>query len=88
MAVSIIHILASSADQFIQNVLLGAGYIHQIVRDIGFMIPDLMHLIIPIVVFRREALVNRPLHRDKTIRKDLLFMVCLIGLSFIICSLL
>jgi hypothetical protein len=83
---AILHIFASSFDQFIQNVLLGFGYLHQIVRDFGFMIPDLCHLILPLFVLRREY--NRTLHRDKTIRKDLLIMIILIGIAFFICSLL
>lgn len=86
IGVSILHIFAASFDQFIQNVLLGFGYMHQILRDIGFMIPDILHLILSIILLRKEGLNNRPLHRDKTIRKDLLVMIMLIGISFAICS--
>ncbi|CAG9800864.1 unnamed protein product [Chironomus riparius] len=86
IGIALLHITAASADQFIQNVFFGEGYLHQIVRDIGFMIPDLFHLVIPIVVLRREALINRPLHRDKTIRKDICLMILAIIILFIICS--
>lgn len=85
---ALLHIVASSIDQFIQNVFLGEGYLHQIIRDIGFMIPDLVHLIIPLVVLRREALINRPLHRDKTIRKDVLIMFGIIAVMLVVVSLL
>lgn len=85
---ALLHIIAGSVDQFIQNVFLGEGYLHQIVRDVGFMIPDLFHLVIPLIVLRREALVNRPLYRDKTIRKDIFFMFGLIAVMFLIVSLL
>lgn len=88
VGVALLHIIAGSVDQFIQNVFLGEGYLHQIVRDVGFMIPDIFHLLIPLYVLRREALINRPLHRDKTIRKDILVMFGLILLMFLVVSLL
>ncbi|KAG5677937.1 hypothetical protein PVAND_007651 [Polypedilum vanderplanki] len=88
IGVALLHIAAASADQFIQNVFFGEGYLHQIVRDICFMVPDIFHLFIPIIVLRKEAFSSRPLHRDKTIRRDLCIMVLLIAILFIICSLL
>lgn len=71
-----------------QNVFLGEGYLHQIVRDVGFMIPDIFNFVVPLVVLKKEALVNRPLHRDKTIRKDIMVMFGLIMIMFVIVSLL
>ena len=50
------------------------------------MIPDIFHLVIPIVALRKEALSNRPLHRDRTIRRDLCIMILTIALLFIVCS--
>lgn len=85
---ALLHIIAGSVDQFIQNVFLGEGYLHQIVRDVGFMIPDVLAVIIPLFVLRREASLNRPLHRDKTIRKDIVIMFGLILFMFLIVSLL
>jgi hypothetical protein len=87
VGVALLHIVAGSIDQFIQNVFLGEGYMHQIVRDFGFMIPDVFHVAIPLVVLRREALINRPLHRDKTIRKDILVMFGLIAVLLVVVSL-
>lgn len=88
IGISLLHIIAGSVDQFIQNVFLGEGYLHQIVRDVGFMIPDIFHLVVPLIVLRRESLISRPLHRDKTIRKDIIIMFGLIVLMFVIVSLL
>lgn len=85
---ALLHIIAGSVDQFIQNVFLGEGYLHQIIRDIGFMIPDALHLGIPLLVLRKEALINRPLYRDKTIRKDVLVMFGIITLMLVFVSLL
>lgn len=88
VGVALLHIIAGSVDQFVQNVFLGEGYLHQIVRDVGFMIPDIFNLLVPLALMRREALVNRPLHRDKTIRKDVIIMFGLITIMFVIVSLL
>ncbi|CRL06422.1 CLUMA_CG019491, isoform A [Clunio marinus] len=88
VGVALLHIIAGSVDQFIQNVFLGEGYLHQIVRDVGFMIPDIIHLVVPLVVLRRETLINKPLHRDKTIRRDILCMFGFVGILFFIVSLL
>lgn len=85
---ALLHIIAGSVDQFIQNVFLGEGYLHQIVRDIGFMVPDIIHVILPLVVLRKETLINRPLHRDKTLKKDVLCMLAVITVMFVIVSLL
>lgn len=85
---AILHIIAGSFDQFIQNVFLGEGYLHQIVRDVGFMIPDIIHVILPLIILRREALINRPLHRSKTIKKDIICMLTVIAVMFLVVSLL
>ena len=42
-----LHILASGWDQFVENVLKREGELHQVMRDIGFMAPDILHLLLP-----------------------------------------
>ncbi len=42
-----LHIFASGFDQFVGNVLRQEGQLHQVMRDLGFMVPDLLHLVIP-----------------------------------------
>lgn len=39
--------MASGWDQFVENVLKQEGQLHQIMRDLGFMVPDLVHLVLP-----------------------------------------
>lgn len=85
---AILHIVAASVDQFITNVFLGEGYMHQILRDVGFMIPDIAHLVIPLYLLRRESFATRPIYRDRTLRKDIIIMFTIITILFIICSLL
>lgn len=42
------HVLAAGWDQFVGNVLLQEGGLHQILRDLGFMLPDLLHIYLPV----------------------------------------
>jgi len=42
------HVLAAGWDQFVGNVLLQEGGLHQVLRDLGFMLPDLLHLYLPV----------------------------------------
>ena len=42
------HVMAAGWDQFVTNVLLYEGFLHQILRDIGFMIPDILNIYLPI----------------------------------------
>lgn len=53
--IATLHILASSFDQFITNVLQGEGEWHQLGRDLGFMVFDLFNLVIPLIEMRNYA---------------------------------
>lgn len=55
------HVAASGWDQFVTNVLLGDGGLHQILRDLGFMLPDLVNIVLPILELRCLA-ASRKLH--------------------------
>ncbi|KAF6206731.1 hypothetical protein GE061_017967 [Apolygus lucorum] len=45
LGISLVHIVAGCADQFIHNVFHLAGRPHQVVRDLAFMFGDALHLI-------------------------------------------
>ena len=47
ISIAIFHISSSAMDQFVSNVLRRGGKMHQISRDIGLMVCDIIHLIIP-----------------------------------------
>jgi len=44
ISMALLHVLASGWDQFVNNVIKFEGEIHQILRDLGFMIPDILHI--------------------------------------------
>ncbi|XP_023324824.1 uncharacterized protein LOC111698662 isoform X2 [Eurytemora carolleeae] len=39
------HVVVSGWDQFVSNVLLQEGELHQVLRDLGFMLPDVLHIL-------------------------------------------
>lgn len=53
--IAILHILSSSFDQFVDNVVNGNGMLHQVLRDVFFMIPDLLHVVLPFMELREVA---------------------------------
>ncbi|XP_050718284.1 uncharacterized protein LOC126999566 isoform X2 [Eriocheir sinensis] len=55
MDIAILHIATSGFDQFVSNVVQGNGRLHQVLRDIFFMVPDLLHLTLPFLELRKVA---------------------------------
>ena len=49
-----LHILLSGTDQFITNIILHNGKLNQVLRDIGLMVPDLLHLTLPIIEYMKN----------------------------------
>jgi hypothetical protein len=52
LVIAAAHILAASRDQFIDNVIFGAGAGHQRARDFGFMTVDVLHMAVPYLTLR------------------------------------
>ena len=46
--------MLSGIDQFIAHIFLLQGQLHQVLRDIGLMIPDLLHVALPIIEYYKE----------------------------------
>ena len=68
---ALLHILASGWDQFVSNILLGQGALHQVLRDLGLMIPDLLHLVLPWYELRRLARSKGISARDAFTKQEL-----------------
>lgn len=61
----------------------------QIIRDLGFMIPDLFHFIIPIWLLRktrRENYSTKPFYRDHKLKYDTLATFFIVTILLLICS--
>ncbi|XP_034952000.1 uncharacterized protein [Chelonus insularis] len=89
-SIGLLHIFAGSWDQFIRNVFRGEGYAHQVIRDLGFMIPDILHVFIPLcyVKWKNPDLLPGSDPNYNTIKKDLTYMLGLITLGLGMCSIL
>jgi hypothetical protein len=49
ISINTMHMMIAGMDQFISHVIRGRGTDFQNVRDIGLMVPDLFHVVIPLV---------------------------------------
>lgn len=61
----------------------------KVVRDIGFMVPDVLHFILPLWLLRKtrlESYTTRPFYIDRNIRRDVIAMLCIVSILFLFCS--
>lgn len=86
MDIAILHILASGGDQFISNVILKKGAWFQFTRDIGFMIPDLLHIVIPAFELRRLKNQRGARFWDIFSHSDIFLSIFLISVLWFIVS--
>lgn len=78
LSINIVHILIGGLDQFFKQLLLMDGKTFQRMRNLGFIIPDLFHIVIPIVAYK----TSRGLACSKILtKKEFICLTCLtIGL--------
>ena len=89
-SVATLHILASGWDQFVENVIKQEGELHQVMRDIGFMLPDILHIILPWGELKQMAKERRgirfpPSHLIAT--KDFIIATAIVFSLWIVCAL-
>lgn len=89
VGISLLHIVAGGFDQFISNVVYGNGEMHQVIRDVWFMVPDLMHCLVPLFLLKAETDVfsthTQPVFMDRRFRKDFILMLGIVSVLVIIC---
>ncbi|KAJ1528074.1 hypothetical protein ONE63_007992 [Megalurothrips usitatus] len=84
VGIALIHVLTSGTDQFILNVVRGEGYLHQVMRDLSLMIPDILHISLPLIELKRA----QKLRLDKEMRQNVCVLICFVVFGFIVSSLL
>ncbi|XP_067669462.1 uncharacterized protein [Haliotis asinina] len=84
VTINTIHILVSGLDQFISHVIEGHGTTFQNVRNIGLMIPDFLHIVIPVVVFLRWAKKNNIPFFQLCYKEELIMCVVLTTLGTVL----
>jgi len=82
LTIAIFHIVTASYDQFISNVMRGVGAWHQLSRDVGFMLPDILYVVIA-THWWIQLLKHCP-HRGFVSRDELLLAVVCVMLLFIL----
>ncbi|XP_047100749.1 uncharacterized protein LOC124719101 [Schistocerca piceifrons] len=84
-AIATLHLVTGARDQFVDNLVRGAGHTHQVVRDLGLMVPDVLHLVLPLVELARSK------HRASAsfgsqLRREMTGLVLLVVGGFIVCE--
>ncbi|KAL2734226.1 uncharacterized protein V1478_003924 [Vespula squamosa] len=90
ITIAVLHIVAGGWDQFVENVVRGEGYAHQVVRDLGFMIPDILHVAVPLWSMQWRNACNLPgsSTRDSSVRRDLAYMLGMTLIGLCVCAIL
>ncbi|ESP02455.1 hypothetical protein LOTGIDRAFT_237959 [Lottia gigantea] len=78
VTISSIHIMVNATDQFIDQVIYGHGKLFQNARNLGLMIPDILHLVISLFVFRKHVSRNGKKMSEVFSTKDILMCVSLV----------
>lgn len=57
--IAVLHVLTGGWDQFVTNVIKQEGQLHQVLRDLLFMIPDVLHIIIALLQMCKLATAKK-----------------------------
>ncbi|XP_071084428.1 uncharacterized protein [Haliotis cracherodii] len=79
------HVIIGSLDQFISHIIYKEGKPHQVWRDIGLLVPDIMMVVLPVVDYMKGEITLRPRYilsdlrerftKDKSSRTNALILV-------------
>ena len=53
MSISCVHIVVGGLDQFISQIVFNDGKLFQKMRNLGFLIPDFFHILLPVMEIRK-----------------------------------
>ncbi|XP_021353523.1 uncharacterized protein LOC110450366 isoform X2 [Mizuhopecten yessoensis] len=86
ICISFVHLLIGGVDQFFVQMFLGEGRNYQKMRNFGFMVPDLLHITIPMQVYRRSWNSIQSVNKQQQLftKKDVGYAVSAICGGFII----
>ena len=82
LTIAMFHIITACYDQFTANVVLGEGAWHQWSRDVGFMLVDVLYVVIATCWWFQ--LLNQSSHRALVSRDELLLALISVILLFIL----
>lgn len=83
--VAVAHILVSGFDQLVANVVRGEGSLHQVLRDVGMFVPDIMHLTVAVYDLKGISKGSRMPTYYLVSNKHFIFSVLFISVSWVVC---
>ena len=83
--IALFHIIVSSSDQFVSNVLWNAGSPHQTARDIAFMCNDIIHLVVVCLYIRHYMKSHKQKLTDLIDRDEKMLAVLMLCLFTCLC---
>lgn len=86
--IAVLHIVTSGFDQFVSNVVQGNGRLHQVLRDVFFMVPDLLHVSLPMVELKRLALSRNLPTTHLISNKEFFSSVAFVAGGWVLCMML
>ena len=84
VTINLVHIIVSGMDQFIVNVVQGKGYSFQNFRDVGLMVPDVLHVLIPLQVFYQHAKRQKLRIIELCYKEEVILMFVFISLGTVV----
>uniref|UniRef100_A0A0B6ZY17 Uncharacterized protein n=2 Tax=Arion vulgaris TaxID=1028688 RepID=A0A0B6ZY17_9EUPU len=81
LAINLVHIIVSGSDQFIAHVLEGRGTNFQNARNLGLMIPDIFHIVIPGYEFYKFVKYNELKFSELCYKEEILFFIMFVSLG-------
>lgn len=86
--IALIHVLIAGWDQFVTNVIQGGGQLHQVMRDLLFMIPDILHIAVSLNQFHQLSTLKHVPVTHLISKKQYLWSLILISALWFLCFLL
>ncbi|XP_063218113.1 uncharacterized protein LOC134528435 [Bacillus rossius redtenbacheri] len=84
--IALLHVLAAGWDQFVENVVQGRGFSHQVIRDVCFMVPDVLHVCVPLVLLLRSRQDAAGCLFDADVRRELTAVAALVVIGLYVSS--
>ncbi|XP_069111037.1 uncharacterized protein [Argopecten irradians] len=74
VSISAVHLLIGGVDQFFVQMFLGEGKMYQKLRNFGFMLPDILHICLPVYVYHRSRFdINSKNYKQQLFAKNDMF---------------
>lgn len=81
VSINTMHIMIAGMDQFFAHVVQGRGTNFQNARDIGLMIPDLCHVVIPLLELLMDAKRNGILIKNLCFKEEIMLCVVFVTIG-------